>query len=146
MWDVGNAEFVKNVKHRSFFFPRSWERQAGRAPTTTFGNKSTIDSLTKVRSISIVDFIYPISLPKSMKLFLFHVSFYFSNVAHIQPSLYETVFSTISMPNLSLSSLIKGAQIFMSMGAKMPLSLIVPFNTCCTATAQGRPTSLAMAM
>lgn len=59
--------------------------------------------------------------------------------------LYSIVFSINSMPYFSFSSTSRGSQMFQVMGATIPLSEMVPFSTCLTATAQGRPTSLAMA-
>ena len=78
MWDVGDAELVKNEASQ-LFFSRTTETAGGTTPIDNFSGTNprpcshsfqlTIDSLTRLRSMSTVNPIYPIFLTKSMKLF-----------------------------------------------------------------------------
>jgi hypothetical protein len=74
------------------------------------------------------------------------VSCYLTTICCVEPLIYiGTLFSLKRTSYLSSSVFINGPQISGLMGAKIPFSLRVPSRTCWTATAQGTPTSLAIA-
>lgn len=152
--------FTINIKHVIHALPTEAHTDLQSRWTSAFSQRilrwyrthysTTVCSISRI--VYLFDFLYLV-LHQFLRVFSDRVTtipapvqpFRSFSHAELDPEPYWTVFSSMLMPYLLLSSFRMGSHRLHFMGARTPFSEMVPSRTCLTATAQGTPTSLAMA-